>query len=331
MALRQGDTILDTWTRRIGLRTLTMRREQDAWGESFCHEVNGVAIFAMGADYIPEDSLLPRVTPERTRALLVDAKAAHFNTIRVWGGGHYPSDAFYDICDELWLLVWQDCMFACGAYQLTPAFEANIRAEVRDNVRRLRHHASLALWCGNNEMEMFAAQGHWVSTPVQKSEYIRMYEYIIPDEIRKADPVTFYWPSSSSSGGGFDEPNSPDRGDVHYWDVWHGEKPFADYRNHFFRYASEFGFQAYPPPEDGRGLHHAGGSQRVFVCDGKASAQRVSQWQDHEIHRADLPVSKGFPVARLRIANAAGRCDSLRCGALAAQPGPLHGRDHLAA
>ncbi len=237
---------LDRWQKRVGLRTLTMRREKDEWGESFCHEVNGVRVFAMGADYIPEDNLLPRVTKERTRALLSDAVAAHFNAIRVWGGGHYPSDDFYDLCDELGLMVWQDFMFACGAYELTDAFERNIRAEFRDNIKRLRHHASLALWCGNNEMEMFAAMGHWVSSPKQKSEYIRMYEYIIPDVLKKHDPVTFYWPSSSSSGGSFDDPNSPDRGDVHYWDVWHGEKPFSDYRKYFFRYASEFGFQAYP-------------------------------------------------------------------------------------
>lgn len=244
--LSKDGRALDSWSRRIGLRTVTMHREKDSYGESFYHEVNGVGIFAMGADYIPEDNLLPRVTPARTRALLEDAKAANFNCVRIWGGGHYPSDAFYDICDELGLLVWQDFMFACGAYALTDAFEANIRAEFRDNIRRLRHHASLALWCGNNEMEMFAAMGHWVSTPKQKSEYIRMYEYIIPDELKRHDPVTFYWPSSSSSGGSFDAPNDPNRGDVHYWDVWHGEKPFYDYRNYYFRYASEFGFQAYP-------------------------------------------------------------------------------------
>lgn len=244
--LVSGDNIVDTWTRRIGLRTLTMRREADQYGESFCHEVNGVAIFAMGADYIPEDNLLPRTNKERTRKLLTDALLANHNTVRIWGGGHYPSDDFYDICDELGLLVWQDFMFACGSYELTDEFEANIRAEFVDNIKRLRHHASLAIWCGNNEMEMFAAMGHWVSSPRQKSEYIRMYEYIIPSELKQHDPQTFYWPSSSSSGGGFDAPNDPNRGDVHYWEVWHGEKPFSEYRKHFFRYASEFGFQSYP-------------------------------------------------------------------------------------
>ena len=238
--------VLDVWERRIGLRTMRMHIEKDKWGESFCHEVNGVQIFAMGADYIPEDNLLGRVTQDRTRKLLQNAKEANFNAIRVWGGGHYPSDAFYDICDELGLVVWQDFMFACGAYKLTDAFEASIRAEFRDNILRLRHHASLGLWCGNNEMEMFAAQNHWVSTPTQRYEYLRMYEYILPRMAKELDPDTFYWPASPSSGGRFDDPNAENRGDVHYWDVWHGLKPFTAYREFYFRYASEFGFQSYP-------------------------------------------------------------------------------------
>ena len=233
---------------RIGLRTLTVCREPDpdGKGETFCHMVNGVKIFAMGADYIPEDNLLSRRSPERTRRLLEDARLANMNTIRVWGGGHYPEDAFYDICDELGLLVWQDFMFACAVYDLTEEFDRNIRAEVRDNVRRLRHHPSLALWCGNNEMEDFVRQGNWVTEKKQAADYIKMYEYIIPEVLKQEDPYTFYWPSSPSSGGSFDVPNDPDRGDVHYWEVWHGLKPFTDYRKYLFRYVSEFGFQSFP-------------------------------------------------------------------------------------
>ncbi len=241
-----GHEAADTWKRRIGLRTLTVRREKDQWGESFCHCVNGVPVFAMGADYIPEDNLLPRRSPGRTRRLLEDARTAHFNCVRVWGGGYYPDDYFYDICDELGLLVWQDFMFACAVYHLTKAFEKNIRAEITDNVRRLRHHASLALWCGNNEMEQFVAEGNWVNSRQEVTDYLRMYEEVIPEVLGKEDPVTFYWPSSPSSGGGFDDPQSPDRGDVHDWDVWHGLKPFTDYRNYRFRYVSEFGFQSFP-------------------------------------------------------------------------------------
>ena len=237
---------LDSWERRIGLRTMTVSRRKDEWGESFSHCVNGIDIFAMGADYIPEDNLLPRVNPERTRRLLEDARAANMNCIRIWGGGYYPDDFFYDICDELGLLVWQDFMFACAVYDLTEAFEENITAEFVDNVRRLRHHPSLALWCGNNEMEMFVASGLWVTAAKQKSDYVKMYEYIIPKVLKAEDPQAFYWPASPSSGGAFDAPNDEHRGDVHYWDVWHGLKPFTDYRNYKFRYVSEFGFQSFP-------------------------------------------------------------------------------------
>ncbi len=237
---------LDDWEGRVGLRTMTVERKKDEWGESFAHCVNGVSVFAMGADYIPEDNLLPRVTPERTRRLLEDAKAANMNCIRVWGGGYYPEDSFYDICDELGLLVWQDFMFACAVYDLTDAFEANITAEFVDNIRRLRHHPSLALWCGNNEMEQFVSEGEWVSSKRQVADYIKMYEYIIPKVLKVEDPQAFYWPASPSSGGSFDDPRDPSRGDVHYWDVWHGLKPFTDYRNYLFRYVSEFGFQSFP-------------------------------------------------------------------------------------
>ena len=246
VTLLDEDRALDTWQRRIGLRTMTIKREKDQWGESFATTVNGVSIFAMGADYIPEDHLLGRVTPETTRRLLTKARFANHNVVRVWGGGYYPEDWFYDICDELGLVVWQDFMFACGVYDLTPEFEANIRAEFIDNVKRLRHHPSLGLWCGNNEMEMFVAYKTWVSKPSETRDYILMYERIIPEILAQYDPQTFYWPASPSSGGTFDEPNDPDRGDVHYWDVWHGNKPFTEYRKFYFRYASEFGFQSFP-------------------------------------------------------------------------------------
>ena len=225
---------------------MTMHVEPDEWGASFAHQVNGKDIFAMGADYIPEDHLLGRVTPETTRSLLEQCKAANFNAVRIWGGGYYPEDWFYDICDELGLMVWEDFMFACAVYDLTPEFEANIRAEFVDNIKRLRHHASLGLWCGNNEMEQFVKEGNWVTKPGEVRDYLLMYERVIPEVLQKYDPNTFYWPASPSSGGSFDEPQDPNRGDVHYWDVWHGNKPFSDYRNYYFRYASEFGFQSFP-------------------------------------------------------------------------------------
>lgn len=247
----------DTRTWRIGLRTMTVSREKDEWGEEFCHVVNGMKVFAMGADYIPEDNILARVTPERTRRLLEDCKAANFNAIRVWGGGYYPDDAFYDICDELGLMVWQDLMYACAFYDLTPDFERSIRVETHQNVARLRHHASLALICGNNEMEMFMAGANsalinhrtWEFVPTYPhhiTDYVKMFEYILPAIVKETAPQTYWWPASPSSGGNFDTPNDENRGDNHYWDVWHGEKPFTEYRKFFFRYASEFGFQSFP-------------------------------------------------------------------------------------
>ena len=246
VSMRIGEKECDVWKKRIGLRTLTVKREKDAWGESFAHEVNGVCFFAMGADYIPEDHLLGRRSRERTQRLLEDCRLANFNSIRVWGGGFYPDDWFYDLCDELGLVVWQDFMFACSVYELTEEFEANIRQEFIDNITRLRHHASLGLWCGNNEMEMFVDERCWVTKPSEVRDYLFMYERIIPEVLRKYDPETFYWPASPSSGGSFDNPNDPDRGDVHYWEVWHGSRPFSEYRKYYFRYISEFGFQAFP-------------------------------------------------------------------------------------
>lgn len=244
--LDENGTILDSFARKIGLRTITMNTEKDEWGECFAHEVNGVKIFAMGADYIPEDNILSRVTKERTEKLLRDAAEAHHNCIRVWGGGYYPDDWFYDACDELGLIVWQDFMFACASYELDDEFERNISAEIRDNIRRIRHHACLGLWCGNNEMETQTLDGIWKPSVKQKYDYIKLYEYIIPKIVKEEDPATFYWPSSPSSGGNYDNPWDENRGDAHYWAVWHGNKPFTEYRKFYFRYLSEFGFQSFP-------------------------------------------------------------------------------------
>lgn len=256
VTLEHSGVVQDEWTRRIGLRTLWISREKDEWGEEFCHVVNGVKVFAMGADYIPEDHVIARVTPERTRRLLEDAALANMNTVRVWGGGYYPDDFFFDVCDELGLMVWLDLMYACSFYDLTPAFEASIRKETEQNIRRVRHHASLALICGNNEVESFMAHAQRALINGQSgfdpkrwshvADYIKMYEYILPEICRRLAPQVFWWPSSPCSGGCFENPDDPNRGDVHYWDVWHGEKPFTEYRKFHFRYVSEFGFQSFP-------------------------------------------------------------------------------------
>lgn len=245
--LLEENRVLDVSVKRIGLRTLTMKIQKDKWGESFAHEINGKCIFACGADYIPEDHLLSRVNKDTTRKLLETCKLSNFNTIRVWGGGYYPDDWFYDLCDELGLIVWQDFMFACAAYELSKEFEENIREEFIQNVKRIRNHACLGLWCGNNEMELFLYEKHPMFTkPSEVKDYFLMYERIIPEIVSQYDSQTFYWPASPSSSGSLDNPNDPNRGDVHYWDVWHGNKPFSEYRKFYFRYASEFGFQSFP-------------------------------------------------------------------------------------
>ena len=233
-------------SKRIGLRTLTVSRTKDHYGESFGFEINGITIFAKGANYIPEDNLLGRTSPEKTRRLLQDCIAANFNCIRVWGGGNYPDSYFYDICDELGLIVWQDFMFACAVYDLTNDLAQNLSAEFEDNIRRLRNHASLGMWCGNNEME--SAWLYWGLPQNEKlrQDYLTMFERMIPEAVAQFDPETFYWPSSPSSGGGFDKTCDEGYGDAHYWDVWHGKKPFEDFEKLYFRFASEYGFQSVP-------------------------------------------------------------------------------------
>ena len=246
VALKDAGVTVDEMTKKIGLRTITLTRKKDEWGESFSHCVNGVDIFAMGADYIPEDNYLGRITPDRTRKLLSDCRMTNFNTIRIWGGGFFPSDEFYDICDEMGFIVWQDLMFACAVYDLNDDFEENIHAEIRDNLLRIADHACIGLICGNNEMEMFVKSGLWVKTHKQKADYIKMYEYLFPKWVLEYAPGIQYWPSSPSSGGSFDDPGDENRGDVHYWAVWHDNKPFTEFRKHYFRYLSEFGFQSLP-------------------------------------------------------------------------------------
>lgn len=233
---------------RIGLRTLEVIQEKDEWGESFAFSVNGVSFFSMGADYIPEDSILSRCNRERTEKLIKSCVDANFNTVRVWGGAYYPEDWFYDLCDEYGLVIWQDLMYACGVYELTDKFTETITHEAVDNMKRLRHHASLGLWCGNNEQEWAWVEWGWSQTqsPKLKADYIKLYEYILPKIAKETDPNTFYWRASPSSAGSFDKPNDENIGDMHFWGVWHGLLPFTAYRKTYPRYMSEFGLQSYP-------------------------------------------------------------------------------------
>ena len=246
--LYENGTITDQCKKRIGLRELKLIREKDEYGESFCHEINGVRFFAMGADYIPEDNILSRITKSRTEKLLKHCADCNFNAIRIWGGGFYPHDEFFDICDELGLVVFADLMFACMNVPNNKEMFDNIKAEVYENLTRIRHHACLAVISGNNEMEDGTA--HWwinsIGLEQRQATYIKVFEHIIPDIVKEVCPYIPYVPSSPSSFGSFIEINNENYGDCHYWAVWHGDLPFTEYRNHFFRYLSEFGFQSFP-------------------------------------------------------------------------------------
>ncbi len=245
--LCQNGRQLDQRTKRIGLRTLRVSTQKDKVGNEFCFVNNGVKIFAMGANYVPEDNILSRITPDSHRKVLEMCIDANFNSIRIWGGGFYPSDEFYDLCDELGLVVWQDFMIACINVWLREAFRREFVAEAIENMKRLRHHASLGLLCGNNEMETAVRGWDKVGDSMTvKMDYLELYERILPDLCEEYAPQTYYLCSSPTSGGGFDDPNDETRGDVHYWSVWHGGIPFTDYRNHTFRFCSEYGFESFP-------------------------------------------------------------------------------------
>ncbi|HVM73049.1 MAG TPA: glycoside hydrolase family 2 protein, partial [Anaerolineales bacterium] len=252
VTLAEGKTVLDQRNYQVGLRKVVLRREPDQWGESFTFVVNGVPIFVKGADWIPADSLPTRISDAYMEGLIRDAAAAHMNMLRVWGGGFYEEERFYDLCDRYGILIWQDFIFACGVYPEDRAFAENVRVEAVQNVRRLRHRACLALWCGNNEMEQGWVDWKWndpdkPAVQSLKAGYDHMFHHLLPDVVAAEDPDRPYWPSSASSGIPFAAPNSQNRGDVHYWDVWHGRKPFTAYRDQFPRFMSEFGFQALPP------------------------------------------------------------------------------------
>ncbi|MFW5846309.1 MAG: glycoside hydrolase family 2 protein, partial [Planctomycetota bacterium] len=255
--LDDAGTGLDQWRRRIGLRTIELVRERDGArrqdpDESFAFRCNGVDFFAKGANWIPADAIIGRLEDERYNRLLSAARDAHMNMIRVWGGGIYERTAFYDRCDELGLLVWQDFMFACSAYPADDsAFMANVEAEAVAQIRRLRHHACLALWCGNNELEMHIAKRRkerdWPHMPWRW--YRELFDKLLPRLVRRHDPDTAYWPCSPHTPRGDRDQHNDERcGDTHFWAVWHGRQPFEWYRGTQPRFCSEFGFQAFPEP-----------------------------------------------------------------------------------
>ena len=255
---RSGSPIGE-WSVRIGLRTIKLDRSRDGGGERFRFVVNGRPIFAKGANWIPAHSFVARLGRDDYARDLRAAADAHMNMIRVWGGGIYESEDFYDLCDELGLLVWQDFMFACAIYPGDAAFVRSVRDEAQFQIRRLRHRACLALWCGNNEI---AALNGGNTGPIDlrepgrlRRDYEAIFHKALPDAVAKHDGVTAYWPSSpwrgtleNSVGTPAHHADGEKRGDTHFWDVWHARHPVKEYENWRFRFVSEFGMQSYSSP-----------------------------------------------------------------------------------
>jgi beta-mannosidase len=245
-----GGTMLDERKAKAGLRSVELRRVLDQWGRSFELVVNGIPIFAKGADVIPFDSFPNRVTTADYRRILESARDANMNMIRHWGGGYYETDEFYAICDELGIMVWQDFQFGNDWQPGTYAFKLNIEAEAEDQVRRLRNHPSIVLWCGNNETEQAM---NWAPRPSLPAEvryymwqdYLTEFSGILPRVVARLDAETPYWPSSPSADY---EPLTDQfqSGDAHIWDVWHGRVPFSTYETHHERFVTEYGFQSFP-------------------------------------------------------------------------------------
>ncbi len=244
------DKLLEEKTIPFGLRTVELLQEADTFGESFTFIVNGIKVFAKGANYIPEDNLLSRTNKAKTEKLLKAALLANHNMVRVWGGGIYPPDTFYDLCDELGLLVWQDLMFACSIYPMDNLkFKETLKQELIDNLKRMRNHPCIVLICGNNENE--TAIEHWnvPNKEISKQFYIEQYIDLVPQVVKQYYPNIPYWRSSPASKDLFIDTNSDNYGDMHYWGVWHNNEPFTNYRKYFPRFMSEFGLQSFPSIE----------------------------------------------------------------------------------
>ncbi|WP_036827058.1 glycosyl hydrolase 2 galactose-binding domain-containing protein, partial [Photobacterium sanctipauli] len=236
-------------SKQIGLRELELDTQTDAIGSAMTFKVNGKAIMAKGANWIPLDALPSSHTPERYRQLLENAVAANMNMLRVWGGGMYEQDIFYELCDKLGLLVWQDLMFACALYPSTPEFLADVEAEVCDQVQRLNDHPSIALWCGDNEV--IGAIGWYPESRANRERYVVNYDRLnrtLAQVVKREDPSRRFWASSPCNGelDFGDAWHNDNKGDMHFWDVWHSGKSFDAYHSVKPRFCSEFGYQSWP-------------------------------------------------------------------------------------
>lgn len=249
----EGRRTLDSVRERTGIRSLELVREDDEWGGSFRFVLNGVPLFCKGANYIPCDNFLPRVTREIYERTVQDAVDVNMNMLRVWGGGTYENDYFYDLCDEKGILVWQDFMFACAMYPAGGELLENIRQEAIDNVRRLRNHPSIAVWCGNNEcQDAWLGWGWKRRLEAQNPEYAALvwkqfedqYFRVLPEVVAEHGSGIEYTPTSPFAGKGVK--SNDHRGDFHYWGVWHGREPISQYNEVRSRFFSEYGFQSFP-------------------------------------------------------------------------------------
>ncbi|MBD2867452.1 beta-mannosidase [Paenibacillus arenilitoris] len=260
--LYRGAEMVAAGSARTGLRSVRLVRDKDAAGASFYFELNGVPVFAKGANHIPNDSFLTEVTEERYRHEIATAAESNMNMLRVWGGGIYEQPAFYELCDEYGILIWQDFMFACSMYPGDEAFLSNVRAEAEENVKRLRNHPSIVLWCGNNEIDSawseYEENGGWGwkknYTAEQRkkiwADYEAVFHRILPEVVDACAPGMAYWPSSPlvSLTGDRSQHAHPlsSEGDIHYWGVWHSVEPFENYNVKIGRFMSEYGFQSFP-------------------------------------------------------------------------------------
>jgi len=250
--LIKNDQLLTSDSVTIGLRTIEVVNEPDEFGESFYLKVNGHPTFMKGANYIPSDSFLNRVSESKYKKIFSDAVSANMNMLRVWGGGIYEDDQFYRLADEHGILIWQDFMFACSLYPADRDFIDNVKQEVEHNIKRLRNHACIALWCGNNETEMGIEFWHWPTTfnysdsryQQLQQDYSLLFKQILPQLVTTFDPSRFYF--SSSPIGFWERKEDDNLGDNHYWGVWHGEEPFSEFRQRVPRFMSEYGFQSFP-------------------------------------------------------------------------------------
>ncbi len=250
--IHSGKNLVDKGIQKIGLRTIELMQDKDSIGQAFYFRVNGTPVFIRGANYIPQDNFLPRVNDSAYRALISEVKSANMNMLRVWGGGIYENDVFYDLCDENGIMVWQDFMFACAMYPGNKAFLDNVQTEAMQNISRLRQHPCLALWCGNNEIDEGWKNWGWQKqygyTAADSTEIYQNYQMIfhsiLPVMVKRFDSLRPYIASSPLHGWG--RRKSMTEGDSHYWGIWWGKEPFGVYEQKVGRFMSEYGFQGFP-------------------------------------------------------------------------------------